>query len=352
MALLLNQALSIEHKTSAKFNKTIIWRGVIILFTTIFILVLTNNILYRIEIYAINIALIPALSYNVIRVYQHFTIPKYRIATLLLAILPLFLMSQTVIPNDTIKYSYHSLGMGFKMGDATNYIVNDPDPDDCSGPIYPRTFDHSFSLFGLGYSYSKVEKKGKMHNKIEYGVDASIGKHTESFFDGALETVSEYNIYDINPYFKVDTRWVGLKFGGHVGNLSRFLTKERYEINSYPLSGAKQTGVVPQLSVRVGPVQYLFIEYNYANQFVSALPEMPQDIAIGTGLTYDNGFYLKVGGTISSENSIFLSTYVPITHNVAIESLFRFKNGNTFTFGGHYKFGKSMLDKSKAGKLY
>lgn len=352
VALIFNLRSSSDHIFfHTDNNKTLVWRVVVTFFITLLIMLLCQGILYEIEIYAINIALLPALFYNIIRVYQHLTIPRYRIATLLLGVVPLFLMSQTVFPGDTIRYGYHSLGMGFKTGDSHNRIIHDPNPDDCSGPSWAREFDHSYTLFGIGYSYAKVEKMGKMDNKVEFGLDASFGKHTESFYDdNGLLTIQDFPIYDANPFIKLDSRWLGVKFGAHVGNLSRFLTKRSYEETGIPLSGSKQPVVAPQLSVRVGPVKYAFIEYNYANQFVSPLPEMPQDIAIGMGFGIDNGFYIKYGATLSSEKSMYISSYIPIKDKFIITPLYRFNNGNTFTLGAQYRFGQSMLNQGQSSK--
>ena len=347
LSLIINQRSASHIPYPADNKKVIVWRVVLTFFVALFILLICKGILYEIEIYAINIALIPALIFNIIVVYQHLTIPRYRIATLLLGVVPLFLMSQTVNQNDTIKYSYHTLGMGFKTGDSHNRILHDPNPDDCSGPSWARDFDHSYTLFGIGYSYSKVEKTGKMNDKVEFGLDASFGKHTESFYDNDILTSTDFAIYDANPFVKLDSRWVGVKFGAHVGNLSRFLTKRSYQETGTPLSGSKQPVVVPQLSVRVGPVKYAFIEYNYANQFVSPLPEMPQDIGIGMGFGLDNGFYIKYGATLSSEKSMYISSYIPIKDKIIIQPLLRFNNGNTFTISAQYRFGKSMLSKSQ-----
>jgi hypothetical protein len=348
LALFINQRSSSQISYPVVNEKVILWRMVLTFLTTIILLLLTKNILYQIELYAINIALLPALLYNVIRVYQTLTIPRYRIATLFLALIPLFLMSQTMFPGDTIRYGYHSLGMGFKTGDASNRILNDLNPDDCWGPSYSRNFDHTFSLFGVGYSYSKVEKMGKMNNKVEYGLDASFGKHTESYYDDGLLVTQEFPIYDANPFIKLDSRWVGVKFGAHIGNLSRFMTKRSYKESGLPTSGSKQPPLIPQFSFRVGPTKYAFIEYAYANEFVSPLPDMPQEFAIGTGFGIDNGFYIKFGGTISgAEDSQFFSSYIPIKDKIVIEPLFRFKNGNTFMLGAHYRFGKSRIKKSK-----
>lgn len=350
-ALIINQSLSTQTSHTANNNQAMVWRVILTFFATLFILLICKSALYEIEIYAINIALLPALIYNIIRVYQHLTIPRYRIAILLMAIVPLFLMSQTINENDTIKYNYHTLGMGLKTGDSHNRIINNPNPDDCSGPSYAREFDHSYTLFGVGYSYSKVEKKGKMYDKAEFGLDASFGKHTESFYDNnGLLITQEFPIYDANPFIKLDTRWVGFKFGAHVGNLSRFLTKRSYKENGMPLSGSKQPVVAPQLSVRIGPIKYAFIEYNYANQFVSPLPEMPQDIAIGMGFGIDNGFYIKYGATLSTEKSMYISSYIPIKDKIIITPLLRFNNGNTFTLGAQYRFGRSILNMGQSGK--
>lgn len=322
-------------------NKNSVFRTFIVFFTTILILLFTKNYLYRTEVMAINVALLPALAYILIRVYQHISIPKYRVASLLLSIIPLLLMSQTIVNKDSVhRYSYHSLGFGLKTGDAQNRIIFSTNPGSCGGTSYSRAFDHSYSLVGVGYAFTKVElKEKKNYNKFEFGLNASFGTHTESYND-VISKTTEYPIFDINPVIKLDARWIGVNFGAHIGSVSHFLVKDVYKGSSIPKSGSNSTVFIPQFSVRVGPSDIIFIEYNYANKFISPLPDIPQDFAIGTGLGFTNGFNIRIGSTISSVKSGYLTAYIPIKDKLVIEPLIRYGNGSSYMIGANYRFGK------------
>lgn len=339
--------IRLDTRFTGKSN-TLMVRAAITFFATIFILLITKDYLYKTEVFAINIALIPALVYISIRVYQHITIPKYRVASLFLSIILLFLMSQTVVDRDSTKtYSYHSLGFGVKTGDAQNTIVfSTSSPGSCSGTSYRRTFNHSYILAGVGYSHTKVEiNERKKYNKVELGVNASFGKHTESYND-LVSSSTDYPIFDINPVVKLDSRWIGAAFGAHIGNVSQFLINDYLDGSSVPKTGLNSTAIIPQVSLRIGPSDIIFIEYNYANKFISPLPDIPQDITIGTGLGFTNGFNIRLGATISSVESGYISSYIPIKNKIVIEPLIRFGNGNSYMMGANYRFGKNNLKTS------
>lgn len=348
IALYFNQLNANSNaKNSSEFSAPIT-RIAVVFLSTILILLFTKDFLYRSEIFAVNIALFPALVYISIRVYQHISIPKYRFASLALSIIPLFLMSQTVAERDsTTRYSYHSIKFGAKSGDGQNKIVFDTNPGSCGSTSYARYFDQSFSLVGAGYSYTKVEKKGKMNNKTEFEINASFGKHTESY-DDLVSKTTDYTIFDINPVIKLDSRWVGANFGAHIGNVSHFLNKPVYQGSSIPKTGTNSTVFVPQFSIRFGPKNILFAEYSYANQFISPLPDMPRDFSIGSGFGFGTDFYIKFGSVISSaDDTQYFAAYIPIKDKFVVEPLWRFGNGNTFMLGAHYRFGRGIWVKKE-----
>lgn len=351
LGMLMESRYSRYNEGSVSESKHPIGRIGILFMATILLLLVVKNYLYRGEIIAINIALIPALVYISIRVYKQVTIPKYRIASLFMSIIPLFLMSQTVADKDsTNRYSYHSVGLGFKMGDAQNRIIFSTNPGSCSGTSYSRAFDHSYSLVGGGYSFTKVEQKErKNYNKFEFGLNASIGKHSESYNDITSKT-TDYPIFDINPVIKLDARWIGVNFGAHIGNVSQFLIKDVYQGSSIPKTGSNSTVFIPQFSIRIGPSDIIFAEYNYANKFISPLPDIPQDIALGTGLGFTNGFNIRIGTTISSVQSTYFTAYVPIKEKIIIEPLIRYGNGSSYMIGATYRFGRgTWVKKTNTG---
>jgi hypothetical protein len=140
---------------------------------------------------------------------------------------------------------------------------------------------------------------------------------------------------------KLDSRWIGGNFGAHIGNVSHFLNRTVYQGNSIPKTGTNSTVFIPQFSIRVGPSDILFIEYNYASKFISPLPDMSKDFVVGSGFGYTNGFNFKFGTVLSSIESGYFSAYIPIKDKIIVEPLIMFGNGNnSYMIGAHYKFGQ------------
>ncbi|MEN8249968.1 MAG: hypothetical protein ABFS32_13630 [Bacteroidota bacterium] len=340
-----NQAHS---KSLQKSSSPSIVRVSVVFMLTILILLLTRDFLYKSEIYVVNLALIPALIYIAIKFYQQVTIPKYRLATIFVLVVPLLLMSQTVTENkERTTYTYHSVGLGYKTGNAHNRIVFDSEPGSCGGTINDREFDHTYSLVGGNYSWTKVETVGENTYKYTFGLNGVYGIHNEAYSDDPSMN-TDFKIIDFAPYTSLDSRWIGFSAGIHVGKLSQLLSDTRRFGTTTPVTGSSQPFILPNFSVRLFPKEYVFLEYSYASKFLSPFPEMPQDIGIGSSFGLKNDFYLKVGGSFASDEGTYISSYIPIKNKFVIEPLIMFGEQNrTFMLSAHYRFGNSLLNKRK-----
>lgn len=294
--------------------------------------------LFRLEIYAINLALIPAMVLAAYGIFKQITIPRYRWASLLIMILPLFLMSQTVPVKTAKQQVFRTIGLGYHGGKFTNHIVNDTDPGDCYNPSYPNDFEQKYNLLSIGFSTTKIREKGQ----FSYGINASFGGITET--DLTTNESTDGTILSLNPYIMYDLNWFGIGAGLHIGSNYYALPKSFYEDNGMPETGLGTFPVLPQAYVRVGPKRFFALEYNFANHFPSALPAFTHEIVLGSGFGFKNGFYIKYGIPFGSqayaEYISYVSGYIPIANKVVVEPLIGLGSmKNVYMLGLSYRFG-------------
>lgn len=302
--------------------------------------------LYKIETIVIYFALIPILALVAYRTWQNLR-RRYLIA---LTILPLLLMSQTVseVTNterdfNSVKeeFNYFKVGAGFKKGKAYNRIVHDPNPDDCMGPSYSNSFEHQFWLVGGNFTYvqARLSSKNKPYY-INWGTNLTFGQHWEKIVSSFPQNIRKENTFDINPFWSVESNWIGLGLGLHAFSFSHLLIKDYKELSTEPETGTKWGGVTPQVSFRVGPKKYFFAEYNLGSKFMIPFPENPQYFIFGSQFGSKNGFELSWGINTTYDFEMFLSSQIPIEKHFIIEPLYRFGDYNSFMINAYYRFNK------------
>ncbi|MDZ7608822.1 MAG: hypothetical protein U5K79_25300, partial [Cyclobacteriaceae bacterium] len=100
--------------------------------------------LFRLEIFAINIALIPAVILIAVQLLNRITVPNFRWVAASLLALPMFLMSQT-LPVDTLQQKkYRTLSLGAQGGSFKSQVVNDTDPKSCGSASWSRDFENTY----------------------------------------------------------------------------------------------------------------------------------------------------------------------------------------------------------------
>ncbi|MCK5371777.1 MAG: hypothetical protein KAQ62_24610, partial [Cyclobacteriaceae bacterium] len=309
-----------------------------LLIAVVFVFYIIHPFLFRIEIYAVNIAFLPALFLSMVQLFNYFTIPRYRWASLLFLILPFFLMSQTLPENNGTQKVYKTIGVGYHGGKFDNYIVNSTDPGSCSGYSYGTEFQQKYNVISIGYSTTKIRKKAD----FTYGLNASFGNIKETNL--TTSEVSSNTIASLNPYFSTNLNWLGIGLGLHLGSNHYALTKSTNKGSGYPTTGLGVSPVLPQAHFRVGPKRFFALEYNFANHFPSALPAFTHEFAIVSGFGARNGLYFKYGllfGSQSQEDvGRYISGYIPFNNKVVFEPVFGWGSiSDVYMLGVSYRFG-------------
>ncbi len=298
--------------------------------------------LYRSEIYAINLSLIPAIGLFVQEVFIQITQTKFKWVSLGFLLLPLLLMSQTVMPEKEKKETLKTFRIGYGGGNFNNEIKYDSDPDDCAGVINSTDFQQKFSVITIGYLTTKID--GKAH--VEFGIDATIGTIEETNLSN--NEVNRYSMYSINPKVSYDGRWMGVGFGLHIGKQYYATPKTVFIRTGIPDEGLSNFPFLPSAYLRIGPKKYMFMEYNFANHFPSPLPAYTHELTLGSGFGFSNGLFLKGGVLFGSQSygtpGFYLSGYIPIEERFVFEPRLGLgKMSGVFSIGTSYRIGNTNI---------
>jgi len=304
------------------------------------------------EIIALNIALLPAAFFIGIEIYRTFITLRYRWVFVCSLILPLFLMSQTLPQTQidsvvTKKYnSYRTIGGGFATGSYTDHktIYSGSGCDRVSNTQY---FSQKYTAGAFGYSFTKTTTDGR--EEMRYGANGLFGNYTET---RQSDNVQVNNLlFEINPYFKYDIRWIGIGGGLHIGSMT-YTTGDKEKdgqlSESYTESYLK-TPLFPQFYFRVGPIRYFYADFHLADQFPASTPGLAFQAGIGTGFGLKNGFNMRFGRSFLDKGGYYTSAYIPIKNRIVLEPLYLWTSSGSsytvqlpekqFSFGLSYRFG-------------
>ncbi len=305
------------------------------------------------EIIALNIALLPAVIISGIELYKSFKTLKYRWIYVFTLLLPVFLMSQTVpaarIDSATNNKAriYHTIGGGVVSGDYIDAPTNHYDQG-CSEVTNTRYFYQKYTIGGIGYNYTKVTPE---EQQIRYGINAFFGNYSQNIL--STGKTEKENIFGINPYARIDEKWLGGAIGLHIGNMY-YTTGDRVkESSEIPGTGNFHAYIFPQLYLRVGEIRTFFGEIRIADQFPVSTPGLAYQFSLGTGFGQKSGLNFRLGTSLMEHHSWLLSGYLPIKDRVVIEPLFLWSiredfpdypagksNETQFSIGLSYRFGR------------
>lgn len=304
------------------------------------------------EIIALNIALLPAVLISGIELYKASKTLKYKWVYTFSLLLPVLLMSQTVpatrIDSITNKKAriYHTIGGGIASGNYIDAPTNHYEQG-CSEVTNTRYFEQNYTTGGIGYNYTKVTPE---EQQIRYGINVFYGNYSQNIL--STGKTEKENIFGINPYARIDERWLGGGIGLHAGSMY-FTTGDRVKKSSQiPDNGNFHTYLFPQLYLRFGELRTIFGEIRIADQFPVSAPGLAFQFNIGTGFGQKNGLNFKLGTSLMEHHSWLLSGNFPIKNRVVIEPLFLWSkredypdypagksNEAQFSIGLSYRFG-------------
>jgi len=327
-----------HNKFQLILRKAPFWINLTLLFLISTVFLVVHPLLFRLEIFAINMALIPAIALVAFQLFNYITIPNYRWVAASLLILPVFLMSQTIPSDTTYQKVYKTISVGAQGGNFANHVVNDTDPGSCDGTSYSRDFKQKYTVISAAYSNTKVREK----EKITFRINSSVGSITEENMDNAQS--ESYTIFNFSPYYQIDYTWFGFGIGGSIGANQYAIQDALKEGIGFPESGLGHSPVLPIGHLRVGPNRFFALEYNFNNHEPFGMPVYTSEFSIDSGFGARNDFYVRYGVVFGSinymENASFLSAYIPINNTIVLEPTIGFNAlRQVYMMNFSYRFG-------------
>ena len=275
------------------------------------------------EMLVMNLKLLPALCLFGLQAWIHYTVPRFRIAGIIILILPLLIMGQSV-PTSVENWKYfHSFGAGGSFGSFGQDASYNEHEGGCNGSAYDhKYFDQNYGAASFNYNYTK--QKGYL--QTTYGVTLFGGMITEQEVGNPVATQNYF--LGLQPYMDFNSRWIGGGFGLSFGALKYF----PYEAIDERIisSGLRNFPLMPYGKVRVGPYDIVDLEYKFLDDFPTQLPLLTHQLSIGSGFGFKNGSGLRVGllppyeGFFVSASALisqkfmirakYMNTYAPATH--------------------------------------
>lgn len=328
---------------------------ILFLMSLVMIILLLRNWFTLPEVIALNIALLPAVFLVGRELYLACAPLRNRWVYALAAILPLFLMSQT-LPQTQIDSTltktyktYHTVGGGFATGNYTTERTSYTGSG-CDRISDENYFKQQYTEGGLGYSFTRMTPDRE--EILTYGATLAAGK----FIETNQQTAGEISrlLIDAGGYVKYDSKWIGLGGGLHLGNLlysKGDVYRENLSVSDLNKAYFK-TPLFPSGYLRVGPVRYFYADIHIADHFPVSSPGLSFMAGLGTGFGLRNGTSLRIGSSIIDEGTMYLSAYIPIQNRFVIEPLYIWTNKslispsydfdlpeNQFSLGLSYRFG-------------
>ncbi len=296
------------------------------------------------EIMAIMFTFAVAITLLGYRIIRHFWFTPYRWLYTAGFILPFILMAQTFPAgqqDSVFVKKYKTIKIGFATGDFEN-SHNIGQGEGCDRISNTEYFKQKYNLGAVAFEFTTDKPDEKQ--QYRYGVKAMYGNHAETRLSDNYETNN--TLFGITPYVDLETTWIGIGGGLHVGNLIYITENQQIDGTGIPTSGSKSTFVYPQFYLRIGPPKWFFADYHLADHFPSALPGFRHQMGIGSGFGFNNGTNFRIGSNLGSMG--YLSGYFVFDKKYVLEPMYVWgksprgesdKNFHQFSIGLGYRFG-------------
>ena len=308
--------------------------------------------LSQLEMVSLNIVLLPMLIMLTWSLFTWATVPRYRLATIMLPVGALLLMNQTLpeySKNDSSRLSYNTVSLGWIGGHSDlQILLGYVNGGSCSGggtvPSY-AFYDNSYSAAALGIGRT-VQQGPK--NSISFGVNGFSGHHTEDASNPSLYSHHTYSIIGINPYVQFDYNKIGIGAGFTAGDFTRIV-----QVNNGDLSSVNQYSVYPSFNFRGGDLKKVFFEYKFFNQFPTAFPALNHQLSLGVGVGKKKKGAIRIG--TASNSGLLISATFPIGEQILLDiytgiggglfNSYEHERSSMAAFNMHFKFNKKETPK-------
>ncbi|WMI65067.1 prolipoprotein diacylglyceryl transferase [Aestuariibaculum sp. YM273] len=299
-----------------------------------------KGLLSSYEIAVIWIKFLPAIVLSGYYLFTDNRLKRYRWVTSLALVMPVYVFAQTIPTQKPVVKQYHRIDFGGSFGDFANEVQYNPQEGECGTTYDSQYFKQTYSVVGGGYSFITEKEK----SRITYGANLSAG--TIKSTNLSANTSESDFIFGVNPYFKVDGKWLGGGAGFQVGNL-RVNKDETIDENN--IEDAEKTyNILPEFYVRLGPKKYFDIDYNYGFMYPSAFPTLYSRVSIGSGFGLSDNYSLRYGHILNLDTG-YISAEALITEQFGINIMYIFEedyylpfDDNTsgkVVFSLNYRFG-------------
>ncbi|MBS0010343.1 MAG: prolipoprotein diacylglyceryl transferase [Bacteroidales bacterium] len=315
------------------------------LFLMVFItltFILLRNVFTKVELIAFNIRFLLISCLMLVFTLNEISVPRLRLATGFIILLPLLLLSQTLPQEGDDFITKHKIMGSATLGHYYNQIRYNPHEGSC-GTTYDR-IAYENKYFSMGAAYSVTGRKD--FQNYEYG----------GFLTGAYITEREIStnisknipLVVASPFAEYNWHWLGLGAILNIGYVP-YLPLQPYDSYIVPDKNHKITPLMPGFMARVGPYNWFDARLKFSYGFPQALPTKLWDISLGTGFGMKTGSGIRIGTTLPLEESYYfegkyffndrfiLSTTYLFGRNYFIEGT----TNNEFTLGFGYLFDKN-----------
>lgn len=290
------------------------------------------------EMLVMNFKLLPALILFGAHSWMRFMVPGFRLAGIIILVLPLLIMGQSLPVTDKEEgwESFHSFGVGGTFG-SFNQAARYNEYQGSCGPSYDmKYYEQSYGTATLNYQYTK--QKGFISRTYGGSLIGGIVKEDEIDFPYS----ATHYIIGLHPYMDFNARWIGMGFGASIGYLNYIPTTPIDESIIY--SGIKTFPILPSFKFRLGPYDIINLEYKFLDEFPSQLPFPTHQLSLGTGLGRTNGSGIRIGLT-PPEEGFFISANALIDNSFMIQAKLIHtsptyadgSNSSFFSFGFSYR---------------
>ena len=336
-------------------NKSIIYvlAGSVIIF-------IFHRLFSPFEMISFDLEFIPAIFFMVYHVFKSLTIAKFRLATASFFVLPLFLISQTFLPDSTKSVrsikdfymnevkTYKRIDVGGSFGNISDELQYNPQQGQCGTTYTTEDYKHEFRLAGGGYS--AITKQDNLITTK--GIYLYGGTNKEMNLTRQQE--KSFFLLGVNPYIKYDWNWVGIGMGMHLGNL-RWVPLRPIDETTFN-NGTKAFPIMPEGFVRLGRRDIIDIKYAYGFNSPATFPLLTSELSLGSGFGNKTGFSVRYGLLISQYNSFnqFFSAEGLVSKKIGLSLKYSFgpveyynlsntpidyKTTGRILFGVNYRFG-------------
>ncbi|MCR8667699.1 prolipoprotein diacylglyceryl transferase [Aestuariibaculum sp. M13] len=292
------------------------------------------------ELTVIWIKFLPAIVLSAYYLYTDQRLKAYRWVTSIVLLMPVYVFAQTIPNHKPVIKQYHRVDLGASFGDFNNEVRYNPQAGECGTTYDSQYFKQTYSIVGGGYSFVTEKEK----SRITYGANLSAGTIKSHNLSANIKE-SDF-IYAVNPYFKVDGKWLGGGGGFQLGNLR--MNKDETIDESNIGDASKTYTILPEFYVRLGPKKYFDIDYNYGFMYPTAFPTLYSRASAGTGFGISDNYSLRYGYILNLDTS-FISAEALITEQFGINIMYIFKEdfyipfddktSSKVVFSLNYRFG-------------